>query len=235
MVLAPTSIDLWLATQMAEFMKLHPWLDSAVNSAIRHNILGGFWFGAALFLCWLQAARTGRREIQLRVLTILVGSALAILLTLIAGTIISWPPPARYLGLSSFFPDYLRDNPNTNCFPSQSTALFGSVAAGVYSLHRGFGSVLWILVIAFVAFPRMYVGGHYLTDVVVGAGIALTGYAISRRFFEARGTAKVEHFLAERPLLWLFTEFVVFAWIFQVTVEFREVVWATGVVKSLIS
>ncbi len=235
MVWVPTRVDFWLATQMGEFMKLHPWFDYAVNSAIRHNILGGFWFGAALFICWVQGARRGRREIQLRVLTILLGSFFAVLLTLVAGVVISWPPPVRYPGLSNFFPDYLRGNPNTNCFPSQSTALFGSVAAGVYSLHKGFGRVLWILVVTFVAFPRMYVGGHYLTDVVVGAAIALTGYAISRRFLEIRVMAKVEHFLAERPFLWLFTEFVVFAWIFQVTVEFREVVWVTGVVKSFIS
>lgn len=71
MVTLPTRIDLWLARQMAGFFRLHERLDVAVDSAMRHNILGGLWFGAVLFVCWVQAARKNQREVQLRILTTL--------------------------------------------------------------------------------------------------------------------------------------------------------------------
>jgi hypothetical protein len=122
MAMLPARFDLWLATALAGFLRLHPQFDLGVQSAIQHNILGGFWFGAALFVCWIHAARNAQMEVQLRTLTILIGSALAVLLALLAGAVVSWPPPARYPGLAYLFPDYLRANPNTNCFPSQSTA-----------------------------------------------------------------------------------------------------------------
>ena len=235
MAMLPTRLDLWLATALAGFLRLHPQFDLGVQSAIQHNILGGFWFGAALFVCWIHAARNGQGEVQLRTLTILIGSALAVLLALLAGAVVSWPPPARYPGLAYLFPDYLQANPNTNCFPSQSAALYGSIAAGVYSLHKASGGILWLLVVICVALPRMYVGGHYMTDVLVGLLLALVGYASARRLLEARVTSKIEPFLGKRPRLRLLREFLVFVWILQVTVEFEDVVWIKHVVESLIS
>jgi membrane-associated phospholipid phosphatase len=235
MAMFPTPFDLWLARELAGFLRFHPRFDLGVQSAIQHNILGGLWFGAALFICWIQSARNGQREIQLRMLTILIGSILATLLTLLAGALISWPPPARYPGLANLFPSYLEANPNTNCFPSQSTALYGSIAAGVYSLHKASGWVLWVLVAVCVALPRMYVGGHFMTDILASLLLALVGYASARRLLEARVTSKIEPFLEKRPRLQFLREFLVFIWILQVAVGFRDVVWLKRVVELIIS
>lgn len=234
MVTLPTRIDLWLARQMAGFFRLHGRLDVAVDSAMRHNILGGLWFGAVLFVCWVQAARKGQREVQLRILTTLVGSTLAILLTFVAGALLSWPPPINYPGLADLFPQYLAPNPNTNCFPSQSTALYSAVAAGVFSLHRVAGCVLWALVLTCIALPRMYVGGHFATDILVSLLLALASYAAARYLLEGRVLSKVGPFLDKRPRLQLLAEVLVFFWILQVTVEFRDVVWLKHVVESLL-
>jgi membrane-associated phospholipid phosphatase len=231
----PTGFDLWLARGLAGFLGCHPQFDLGVESAIQHNVLGGLWFGAALFVCWIQAARNGQREVQLRVLTILIGSILATLLALLAGTVISCPPPARYPGLVGFFPDYLEANRNTNCFPSQSTALYGSIAAGIYSVHRTSGWVLWVLVAVCVALPRMYVGGHFLTDVLASLPLALVGYASARRLLEERVTSKVDRLCERSPHLQLLRESLVFIWILQVTLEFRDVVWLQRVVESIIN
>lgn len=235
MLLSPTGPDLWVAKELLGFLKIHPLFDLAVQSMIRHNILGGFWFGAALFICWIQCTRRGESEIQLRIWTILIGSTLAILLTLLGGALISWPPPSRYPPLASLFPHYFEMNLNTNCFPSQSTALYGSIAAGVYSLHKASGWVLWTMVAVFVALPRMYVGGHYLTDVVVGVLLALAGYAAARYFLEAKLTSKIPLFFKKNPGLQYLREFLIFFWILQVSVEYREVSWAKLVLKLLLS
>jgi membrane-associated phospholipid phosphatase len=231
MPISPTEFDLWLAGRLAAFAAAHRQFSLAIESGIRHTVLGGLWFGATLFVVWVQAGRTGQRERRLRVLSILVGSVLAILLTLAAGALISWPPPIRLPTLQELYPPAMQTNPNTNCFPSQSTAAYGAIAAGIYSLHKTWGWLLWALVVVCVALPRMYVGGHYLTDVLVGAALGLIGCAAARYLLEARFISPVERLLGERSLPRLLLELLIFVWIVQVTVEFREVTWAQTVLR----
>jgi membrane-associated phospholipid phosphatase len=235
MVVLPTRLDLWLATALSGFLRFHPKFNAGVQRAIQHNISGGFWFGATLFARWIHAAGSGQREVRLRTINLLIGSALAVLLVLLAGVVVSRPPPGRYPALAYLFPGYPKGNPNTNCFPSESTALYGSIAAGVHSLHKVSGWIPWLFVVSCVGFPRMYVGRHRVIDVLVGLLLALVGYACAWRLLETRVTLKIEPFFGKRPRLQLIREFLVFVWMLQVTVEFRDIVWIKQVVELLIS
>jgi membrane-associated phospholipid phosphatase len=231
MTIHPTPFDLWLATKLAVVVAAHPQFTLAVESGIRHTVFGGLWFGAALFALWIQAARTGHHESRLRVLSILVGMLLAIMMTMAAGALISWPPPFRIPTLENLYQTALLTNPNTNCFPSQSTAAYCVVAAGVYSLHKAWGWLLWALVLVIIALPRMFVGGHYFTDVVVGAVLALIGYAAARNLLERKLISPAEDWISKGRLTGVLLDLLVFVWIFQVTVEFREVTWAKAVLE----
>jgi membrane-associated phospholipid phosphatase len=226
MMTFPTPLDFWLARLLAEFVGRHSQIALAIESGMRHTLFGGFWFGAALFVLWVRADRAGQAETRRRILTILAGSAVAVLLTVAAGALISWPPPIRDPSLKIFYPPPMLTNLNTNCFPSQSTAAYGAVAAGIYSLHRVTGWVLWILVLLFVALPRMLTGGHYFTDILAGAVLALLGYAAARHLLEAKLNSKLISYADSRPLARLTLQLLMFVWIVQVTVEFREVIWA---------
>lgn len=231
MIIQPTPLDLWLAGALARLAAAHPRFALAVESGIRHTLFGGFWFGATLFGFWIYAEKTGRREVRLRVLTIIVGSVLAILFTVVAGALLSWPPPMRQPRFMYLYPSAMQNNLNTNCFPSQSTAAYACVAAGIYSLRKAWGWVLWGLVVIFIAFPRMFVGGHFLTDVLAGAALALAGYAVARYGLETNIISWIEAAAHQRALAWGLLQLLVFIWIFQVTVEFREVTWAKVVIE----
>ncbi len=226
MMTFPTSFDFWLAKSLAEFVAEHKQFALAVESGIRHTLFGGSWYGAALFVFWVHAARMGQEVARRRVLSIMVGSVVAVLLTVVAGALVSWPPPIRDPGIAAFYPSAMQSNINTNCFPSQSTAAYAAIAAGVYSLHKATGWILWILVVLFVALPRMLVGGHYFTDVVAGAGLALIGYGAARYLLETRLISKVDLFAESCPAAKLGLQLLMFVWIVQVTMEFREVIWA---------
>jgi membrane-associated phospholipid phosphatase len=227
----PTPLDFWLAGVLAKLAAAHPLFALAVDSGIRHTLFGGSWYGAALFISWVYAAQSGRRDVRLRVLSIVAGSVLAILLTILAGALISWPPPIRDPVLRSLYPSAMQDNLNTNCFPSQSTAAYACIAAGVYSLRKAWGWVLWALVVVAVAFPRMFVGGHYFTDVLAGTLLALAGYAVARWVLEENVISWLDALAHQRTLPWALLQLAVFIWIFQVTVEFREVTWAKVVIE----
>jgi membrane-associated phospholipid phosphatase len=226
MIISPTPLDTWLARVLAEVVSAHKQFALAVESGIRHTVFGGLWFGAVLFILWIRSERDGRAEYRRRILTILAGSVAAGALALAAGYLISWPPPIRDHDLVRLFPSAMQSNPNTNCFPSVSTAAYGSIAAGVYSLHKTTGWGLWVLVAIFIALPRMFVGGHYLTDAMVGAGLGLLGYAAAKYLLEAKVISKLDFFADRQPLAQLALRLLMFVWIVQVTVEFREVTWA---------
>lgn len=232
--LIPTRFDIWIVTNLAKFLGRNPLFDLGVQSAIRHHVLGGFWFAGCLFVFWMQGARPSGQKVRERVLTILLGSSVAIALALLAGDLASWVPPSRNPVLAHFYPDYLLENINDNSFPSQSTALYAAVAAGIFSLNRVIGSALWAGVVLLVSLPRIYVGGHYPSDVFAGAILGLLGYIAARSFFEPFVCPYWERLFERNTWPRILGEFVVFVWILQIAVEFREFAWFVNSVKFVL-
>jgi len=235
MLLAPTHFDLWFTAQLAEFLGQRPLFDLAVQSAIRHNVLGGFWYAAALFVLWLRGSQEGNEATRRRMLTILLGSLIAILLMLVAQALVVWPPPIHHPSLSSLYPRYIYTNPEGSSFPSQSVTLYASLAAGIYSLHKATGWFLWAGVVVLVGLPRIYVGGHYPSDVLAGIILGLAGYASARYLLEAWLVPRLERVFTGRMWLRLLGEVIVFTWILQVAIGFREAVWLRNCLRFLVT
>lgn len=231
MWLTPTGFDLWFIRQLAQLLGWSHLLDIGVQSAIQHNVLGGLWYAAALFVFWIRGGQQENEAVRRRILTTLVGSLIALLLMLLAATLIAWPPPFHHAGLAELYPRYIYRNESASSFPSQSTTLYAAVASGVSSLHRVTGSLLWVGVVLLVGLPRMYVGGHYPTDVLAGMVFGLAGYTTARYLLEPRLARPTERVFKGRMWLQVLGELVVFAWILQVAVGFRDVVWLKNVLR----
>lgn len=225
MSLYPSQFDIWFAGKLARFLGWSQLLDVSVDSAIRHHVLGGYWFAAFLFVFWTQGAKPGERQLRQRVLTTICGSLVAVTLALIAGELVSWLPPSRNPVLASFYPPYLLENINDNSFPSQSTALYGAVAAGIFSMNRILGSVLWVAVGLFVSLPRMFVGGHYPSDVLAGGILGLVGYFAARTFLEPSLIPHLDPLLQQGTWKHILGELLVFFLILEIGVEFQEFIW----------
>jgi membrane-associated phospholipid phosphatase len=228
----PPRFDMWVVAHLALLMGQHPALDRAVEYGVATNLLGGVWYAAALSVFWVQGAQPGRRAIRLRTLTVLVGSAVAAALTIPAMIAISWAPPSAHPELAGFYPESFGANLNPTSFPSQSTALYAAVAAGLYSLRRTVGVWAWAGVGVLVAVPRIYLGGHYLTDVLGGLAMGLVGYWIAVSLLEARLVSRLEIIFEHEWDDWRRTlaEFAVFLWILLFAVEFR---WVRDALEGL--
>lgn len=225
MLMQPTSLDLHAAAALARFLGKYPFLDLCVESAIRHHVLGGLPFAAALFVLWVRAERTGQSSRRLRILTILFGSLVSIAFAVLAGEIVSWLPPSRQPGLAHLYPRYLVLDINTNSFPSQSTTVYTAISAGIFSLNRVVGACLLGAVLLLVSLPRLYVGGHYVTDVLVGLGLGVTGYLVARLLLERTVSTRIEQACNADGWKSVLLETCVFLWIWQVAVNFQEGVW----------
>jgi membrane-associated phospholipid phosphatase len=229
-MLSPTRADMWIARELASRMGRHQLFDLAVQSGIVHGIFGGVCFGAVLFF-WVSRLQVDDEEAQRKFEITILASLAAVALAKLASLGLQWPAPNKYGDLSVMFPEYIVRSDAGNCFPSESTAAYGAIAAGVFAWRRHLGVLLWIGVMLLIALPRMYVGGHFLLDVLVGAGCALGGYGFawllarwSRPPALIRGAGRWQGVVSV----------AVFIYIWQVSVEFREVLWFFNFLRYLI-
>jgi len=231
-MLTPTGADIWVARELGSRMGRHQLFDLSVQSGIVHGMLGGVCFGAVLFfwVCKLQVDddEETRRKFEITIIASLAAVALAKL----ASLGLQWPAPNKYGDLSVMFPEYIMRSDAKSCFPSDSTAAYGAIATGVFGWRRRLGLLLWFAVMLLIALPRMYVGGHFLLDVLVGAGCALGGYGFAWLLVRCSGLPV----LIRSAARWqVGVSVAIFVYIWQITVEFREVVWFYNSLRYLIS
>ena len=136
-----------------------------------------YWFGA------VDAKANTRRTI----IAALVGCVLAVFIARLINNIA--PHQARpfanaalpyidYIGLAARESQSLFD---WNSFPSDHAALFFSLAAGIFMLSRRVGTAVFVYVLLRIALPRLYLGLHYATDIIVGATIGIASVWLSTR------------------------------------------------------
>jgi membrane-associated phospholipid phosphatase len=68
---------------------------------------------------------------------------------------------------------------NWSAFPSDQSGYFAGLATGVFFLSRPLGLALYAYSFVFICLTRIYLGLHYPSDVLVGAGIGMSSVAIS--------------------------------------------------------
>jgi membrane-associated phospholipid phosphatase len=229
----PLGYDVHVSAQLGKLLGRHPVFDLVVQSGIAHGLLGGFWYAATLFYFWVKGAGAGAGWVRTRVLTVFAGVGIAIILALLAANVVSWPPPSQKI-LGAIFPSYLMGNFNANSFPSVSTAMYTAVALGVYTLRPLTGSFLLAGIPVLIAFPRIYVGGHYLTDVVVGFVLGVIGFVIARATLARHLERHVQAVFATAGSWRIVGEVLVFIAIWQIAVEFKEVIWLKRAIPALL-
>ena len=234
-VSTPTNVDIWFVAHFAKLLGHSRVFDLGFESAIRHHVFGGMCFGAALFVFWSEGARPGEHGVRGRIVTTLLGATAGILLTFALAAVISWLPPSRNPVLAQLYPAYLMENINDNSFPSQSTALYAAVAAGIYSVNRIVGSALWFAVAGLVSLPRVFVGGHYPSDVLAGLLLGILGYYLARTYLEPGLEPHIARLFAQSGWPRALVEVIVFVWILQISVEFGEFVWVKGVLEHALN
>jgi membrane-associated phospholipid phosphatase len=233
-IVAPTAFDVWFNLHLSGLIGKSRAFDIAVVEGVAHNILGGFWYGAVLFVCWIRGNQAGGEKAQGRVLRILLASLMAILLMLGASALISRVPPGSDPRLASHYPLEVYTNVDTNSFPSYSTTLYTAIAVGTFALDASAAWFLGVGVIFLVGLPRIYIGGHYPTDVLAGMVLGLASHFLARAYPEARLRALRDWVFGRGKMTWVLGQIIVYVWLLNVCDEFRQGKWlAHGIVHAL--
>jgi membrane-associated phospholipid phosphatase len=187
---------------------------------VTFNHLVSTWIFAAVFYVYWQIRDEQTKWRRTRLTQIVVAFAIAVLITLAVRPWISWPAPSLNPRFQSLYPNYFWGNGSQDSFPSHATLAYIMIALGMWPFSRRFSTALVVVVLAWISFPRMFVGGHYPIDVaaslVLGSAMVLLGWRwrVPNRFSDllvATGRASIV-----RELLVIF-------WVFELGEEFRGI------------
>ena len=166
-------------------------LNGAMFLVSGNNLIKGGFIVAVLWYIWFNKKHSSpdaRRKVVLTIyacfFAIIVGRSLAILLPYRARPILN-PNFNFTFQINSF--SWL----NTwSSFPSDHAVLFFSLAMGIFLISRKLGIISLVYVLIFVALPRVYLGFHYPSDILVGAvvGIFITWITFKLKPFQSLST-----------------------------------------------
>lgn len=165
---------------MNHFARVSYPIDVTIAWIATSNALKGGLATIVLLWFWFGDARDQRRHREIVVATfaaaavaIVAGRALALLLPFRVR-------PAHNLDLGFVapygYPDILR---GWSAFPSDHAMLFMAIATGLWFLSRRLGVIAYLYTVVVILAPRVYLGMHHPSDVVIGAalGVALAAVA----------------------------------------------------------
>lgn len=178
----------------------HHWytLDSAMVFAATQNLAKGGVVAAVLWGIWFDHHQDQRRNQAILVSTLAAG-AVAILAARVATLALPFRARPLYnLDLHFQHPFNVESIQfeNWSSFPSDHATLFFALAVGIFLCSKPVGVLALLHAFFVISFPRVYLGIHYPTDVVVGA---LMGSTIAYLF----ATPKVRALIDWLPTQWM--------------------------------
>lgn len=169
------NLDLWVMTAVLELRS--PLFDALNHFLLASDIRIGF-LAVLLFYAWIFPHGTTRGN-EAYVLKSLAGIVLAMVACFIARHVLDQQPRPRLVFTELDFPPLhgLGSLVDFRSFPSDTASLAAAVTAAIFWRSRPLGYVAIVWTLAAVSFPRIYIGYHYLSDMVfgllIGAVVAL--------------------------------------------------------------
>jgi membrane-associated phospholipid phosphatase len=206
---------------LAGLVRLVPFTDWRMNLAqffMFNRLVSGFVFAAAVYYFW--SLRDGRTEWRrARTLEAIAACVAAVIFTLALRPFVGALPPSQTPEFQGLFPRYLWTSGEGNSFPSHSTLVYFVMSAGLWPLSRRISAILCAWVLLAVSLPRVYIGGHYPTDVLASVAIALAFLWVAWRAGESRwGIRLLDRIALGGP--WI--ELAIFFWLFELGEGFRS-------------
>jgi undecaprenyl-diphosphatase len=109
-------------------------------------------------------------------------------------------------------------------FPSDNAVMFFSLATGIFLISKRIGFLTYLYVLVVICFPRIYLGYHFATDILVGAiiGVLIT-YLFSIEKISQPIIRKVFQFSDKYTGLFYTLCFLL---IYEISRMFHEIRWA---------
>jgi len=153
---------------------------------------------AVLWGLWFRKTESATRDKEVVLAGIIIATLALFFARFLALTLPFRERPLHAVSLHFSLP--AGENPEAligwSSFPSDHAVLFFSLATSIYFVSRKLGFLAFCHAAVVVCFPRVYLGYHYPTDILVGAVLGI-GFACLTQNDDVRAL------LTRRALLWL--------------------------------
>jgi undecaprenyl-diphosphatase len=200
------ALDIAVIGWLNSFSQVSPTFDEIVYLIARNDLLKG---GVLIALVWWVWTRQDSRIITPELLA--VRSIAGALAAIAVGRALQNMLPGRLRPMQEPTLDFVipyRVNPagldGWSSFPSDHAVLFFALSTALFLSSRSIGVMAYIWTIVVICAPRLYLGYHYLSDIVVGA---IIGILLMIFMMRVRVPVLVSGFLTQLQLKhpgWLF-------------------------------
>ena len=167
-------------------------LDHLVNYEEQHDLLKGGIFLAVYWWFWFAPSGERWNTNRRRIIAALIG----VFFALVAARALAMALPFRMrpmfaAGIGYHPPSILvtPDMEDWSSFPSDTATVFFALAFGIFYFSRPLGLLLMGYAVVWICLPRLYLGGHYPSDLVAGALLGVTVVWVCVAILEARDGA----------------------------------------------
>lgn len=170
------TVDLYILAFFNQFSHRIWAIDKAVFFMSGCQLLKG---GVLVAIIWWGWFKSNARQTQARehIIATLFSSFIAMLLArVLALTLPFRPRPLHDYTLAFLRPYGMGETEieHWSSFPSDHAVLFFSLCTGIFFISKKAGAFAYAYTVLFITLPRIYLGLHYPSDIVVGAVIGIT-------------------------------------------------------------
>ena len=187
------------------------------------NLMKGGVFAVLVWYLWFRR-RPNQEQNRVQLIATLISVFFVMVVTLsLAGLAPFRKRP--FLDPHFYFSSFIPANESLttmSSFPSDHAALFISLATGLLFVSRKIGLLSLLYTFIFILVPRVYLGYHYPTDIIIGAllGASITAFFNYSSAIKNNISKWIIPFSKDRPALF-------YSLLFFVTYQVADLFWGS--------
>jgi undecaprenyl-diphosphatase len=211
-----------------QFAQASSKFDALVLIIAESNMIKGAIF--AMLLWWAWFYQGNNKRIRGQVIAIQLGCIIAMITTRAISLIVPFRlRPVNEENLDFQIPYGLITSDFKgwgSSFPSDHAVLFFAIATGFMFISKKVGAFFLIYSLLIISLPRIYLGLHYPTDILMGAAIGIGfGWVTTKYFPQSRYCDSILHWSEARPhyfypMFFIFTHLLI-----NLFINIRLIVW----------
>jgi len=217
--------DVWILLRLNSLARHSQMLDKLMALFAGHTLLKGGVIFAFFWAAWFDN-KGNQRERQ----AILLSGFLGATISLAVARAIAILAPYRerpIAALAHFQIPYSTSSEDIihwSSFPSDHAALYVGVSVAILLAAKRLGIIALVYTLVFICLPRMYVGLHYPSDILVGALIGAGAVLLTANASSIKVVQPILRYQSQNPSLFYMVSFFTTAQLVDMFTVFRKLV-----------